>query len=759
MAQQFTISGFVRDSYSGTPVAGALVYELGSGNATTTNDLGFYQFVIPGGRRVVYFRAPRYLDAKDTIFLGKSEFIDVQLEPLTDYEVDKSIDLPSAADPIYMNPVRFNQFQLKAMPHFFCEPDLVKPFQLTPGVQTGLDGSANLLVRGGSNDQNLMLIDGFPVYNSNHAFGFVSPFHNRNVTNINLQKSGFSAMQGGRLSSVMDIQLAEGDKYGFAGNALISLLSFSALIEGPLWEGKTSFILGLRRTLPGIIDLLNPVSRGSANEVQSSYYYDINLKVVHQLNRKTKLSLLIINNRDQHRAVEETGSSTGSQTTIEETDRRLFWTNTLMGLQLSKQMNASTFARFALSYNSYQYRINEQFERRIANGSANANAFAGFLSGVRDIRLSADYDKIKSSNHRLRYGAHLTQHLFSPASIAVRAKSASQSIDTALGFKSVNQAQQAAVYFEDEWKVSSVLKVLMGLRYSAYNTNGSFYHMPEPRLSTRLQMNDNLSLKASVTRMAQYLHQVNNTGSILISDFWLPSTARVKPQSAMQYTLGLESRNKSSQIVSIEAYYKTMKNLVDYGERQPFFDVRENWEQLIDLGNGRSYGIEAMYRKEEGAVRGWLAYTLSWNFRQFPDINSGREYAFRYDRRHQVSSHIGFEINDDNIVGLNLAFGTGYPITFPVGRYIDLNGNEVYDFGEKNSYQLDYYLRADVSYTNLRESWYSNNEQVFMISVYNLFNRFNPNNLRVERNGAGDLVVIETSFFPLIPGVTYILKF
>lgn len=765
LAQQFSISGFVRDDASGEPLIGATIYEPNLKLGTTTNQNGYYNLVLPSGQRKVQWSYVGFYLKEDSFYLGQDIAQDINLQE--DYYLNEIVVEPDEDNKIpdeSSTPagISIPMKQIRTIPPVFGEVDLIKAIQMMPGVQSGMEGSGGLYVRGGTPDQNLILLDGVPVYNINHAFGFFSAFNVDAISQFQLYKGGFPARFGSRLSSVLDITLKDGNSKTFSGAAGISLLSFYGYLEGPIIQDKTSFSFSARRTMPGILNIFNPLNSGTENEESGAYFYDVTAKVTHRFSEKDKLSLSFYRGKDKYFNIIKEQYQTGSSRVEETTEDELAWGNTTAVLRWAHVHNKRLFATYAVNYTEYLFSLQSSYQRAVQTDTSrtDVNYLIRYFAGIRDFSTKADYEYTPSYKHFLRFGAIYTLHAFAPGAIEVNFTGPAIQLDTILGPSRRILGNELAAYIEDDIKVSTRLRVNAGLRISAYFVNGRAFFAPEPRLSARYSFDSKLAFKTSYSYMNQYMHLLTNSGLGLPTDLWVPATDKIRPQSSHQFTAALVRTIKDNWEVSLEGYYKRLNNVIDYAEGTGFINAQSDWESRVEQGIGRSYGAEFLIQKRYGSMTGWLGYTLSWNRRQFDNINNGQWYYFRYDRRHQINLTGNFPLSDRNALSLNVVYGSGHPITFPYGRYLDANGNEVFDYQEKNGYRLRYYLRFDIGYTNTKESMRSGLKQEFMISIYNLLNRSNPYFIYLGYNSSNTArVAKEVSLLPFFPSFSYRLSF
>lgn len=764
-AQQYSVSGFVRDGASGEPLIGATVYEPNLHVGTTTNKSGFYSLILPAGDRVIQWSYVGYFQKSDTFYLGQNEMRSHELDE--NYYIDEIVVEADALETIpdetsTPNVVSIPINQIRFLPPVFGEVDLIKSIQMMPGVQTGLEGSGGFYVRGGTPDQNLILIDGVPVYNINHAFGYFSSFSTDAISQFQLYKGGFPARYGSRLSSVLDITLKDGNDKEFSGAAGLSFVAFYGYLEGPIIQGKTSFSISARRSMPGIPNIFNPFSNFADGSENVASFYDITAKITHRISERDKLTASFFRSKDTYSNTLTEKYTAGNSRIEEKTEDKVDWANTTGALRWSHVHSAKLFATYAFNYAEYLFNIRSTYNQVVQSdsGRAETNYALRYYSGIRDFSAKADYEYTSSSKHHIRYGGIYTLHALAPGAVEANFQGPRISLDTVLGPSRRIQSNEFGLYIEDDIKVSTRLRANLGLRISSYLVNGKAYFAPEPRASMRYSLNSKMAFKASYSYMNQYLHMLSNSGLGLPIDLWFPATEKIGPQSSHQVTAALVRTIKDNWEVSVEGYFKQLKNVIDYAEGSDFLSVQSSWENSVEQGIGQNYGLEFLVQKKFGNARGWLGYTLAWNRRKFDNINQGEWYYYRYDRRHQINLSASLPYSDRSALSFNIVYGSGYPITFPYGRYLDANGNVVFDYQQKNGYRLRYYLRFDVGYTNTKENFNSGLKQEFMVSIYNLFNRSNPYYMYLDYDpNTGAPIAKEVSLIPFFPSITYRLSF
>jgi hypothetical protein len=765
--KRFTLSGYVKDSLTGETLINATVAVQGKTKGINSNQYGFYSITLEEGN---YIFICSYIGYNPTI-------IDVNLNKDLSYNFDL-VSRAKMAEAVIVtakkrdNNVKTAQMgkftlpieQIKAIPAFLGEVDLLKTVQLLPGVRNAGEGSSGIYVRGGGPDQNLILLDDAPVYNTGHLFGFFSIFNSDAIKNVSLIKGGMPAQYGGRLSSVLDISMKEGNNQKFQVDGGIGLIASRVSLQGPIKKDKASFIISARRTY--IDALTKPFIKKSSQFYGSGYYfYDLNAKVNYKISEKDRVYLSGYFGRDVF------DFRNGRQSL----NVNIPWGNATGTLRWNHVFNKRLFANTTAVYNDYNFTFN----------AAQNNFAVKLASGIRDISLKQDFDFYPFSNHKFKFGAIYTYHRFTPSVVSGQQDSVVFTPNNA----QVKYAHEAAVYIQDDWELSDKLKVNVGLRYSWFQQTGPFkiyetdangnrldstvykrgqpvktYGGLEPRLTLRYALDDETSIKTSVTRNLQYIHLVSNAGTTLPTDIWVPSTYKVKPQISWLYAAGL-FKNFSNNMyeTSVEVYYKNMQNQIEYQEGYTP-NTLEDTENFFTFGKGWSYGAEFFVNKTKGKLTGWVGYTLSWTWRRFPNLNFGDKYPAKYDRRNDLSIVAMYELNKKWKLSATFVYGSGNAATLPQRFYI-IGGVLTQEYSRINEYRLPSYHRLDFSAIltpkrNENRKWKS--EWVF--SVYNAYSRQNPYFIYFDQTGSpldGTLKVQgkQVSLFPIIPAVTWNFKF
>lgn len=764
---RFTVSGFIKDSLNGETLIGATIAVQGQARGISSNQYGFYSITLEEGEYVFICSFIGYQPKLIAVKLDGNKQLNFNVMPKV--SLSQEVIVSSKKRDANVKNAQMGKFtlpieQIKSIPAFLGEVDLLKTIQLLPGIRNAGEGSAGLYVRGGGPDQNLILLDDAPVYNTGHLFGFFSIFNSDAIKNVTLIKGGMPAQYGGRLSSVLDIAMKEGNNQKFQVDGGIGLIASRLSVQGPIKKDKASFIVSARRTY---IDALTKpfISKSSQFYGSGYYFYDLNAKVNYRFSEKDRLYLSGYFGRDVFDFIN------GRQSL----KVNIPWGNATGTLRWNHVFNKKLFGNTTAVYNDYNFAFKaaqNSFEIKLA-------------SGIRDVSIKQDFDLYPFTGHKIKFGGIFTYHQFTPSVVSGKQDS--------VVFKPNNAqkkfANEAAVYIQDDWEISDKVKINAGLRYSVFQQIGAYkiyktddngnrldstvygpgkavktYGGLEPRLTLRYALDDETSIKASVTRNLQYIHLVSNAGTTLPTDIWVPSTYKVKPQISYLYAAGLFKNFKDNTYeTSLELYYKQMQNQIEYKEGYTP-NTLEDTENFFVFGKGWSYGSELFINKTKGRLTGWVGYTLSWTWRKFAALNFGDRYPAKYDRRNDLSIVAMYELNKKWKLSAAFVYGSGNAATLPQRFYI-IGGVLTQEYSRINEYRLPSYHRLDLSAVltpkkNAHRKWKT--EWVF--SVYNAYSRQNPYFIYFDQNGSpynGTLSIQakQVSLFPIIPAVTWNFKF
>ena len=761
--QKYTISGYISDKATGEKLIGANVYDLKTLQGTTTNNYGFFSLTLPADSVHLTVSYIGYNAYSNQMLLNKDMQLNISLSSALELEqIEVTAEMTERIEErTQMSTISIPIQQIKALPAFMGEVDILKALQLLPGVQSGNEGASGLYVRGGSPDQNLILLDGVPVYNVSHLFGFFSVFNADAINNVQLIKGGFPARYGGRLSSVLEINMKEGNSQEFHGEGSVGLIASKLTLEGPIVKDKASFIISGRRTYYDILAQPFILMATDGAGTGGYYFYDLNAKVNYKISDKDRLYLSAYMGDDKFYFKDK--YTEGDYTN--KVDGKLRWGNTTAVLRWNHQFNKKLFSNTTLNFSKYKFLTsasNETIDK--VNGKTETTSYLlQYFSGIQDWSTKVDFDFIPAPNHFVKFGASAIWHKFEPGATQFKLNFIGEQLDTTIANQTVN-AGEFAVYIEDDMKISNRLKANIGLHASGFSVNDEFYKSLQPRASLRFLINENLSFKASYAAMAQYIHLLTNSGIGLPTDLWVPATEKIRPQNSHQVAAGLARTFMDKYEVSLEGYYKQMNNIIEYKDGASFLSTDRDWQNKVEPGTGWSYGSELFIQKKTGNTTGWIGYTLSWTNRQFEEINFGEIFPYKYDRRHDISVVVIHKINDNIEISGTWVYGTGNAVTLPLQRYPSTSeGIDFEDFfyeleyyKERNGYRMRDYHRLDLGVTFKKERRWG--ESAWNFSVYNAYNRKNPFFIYYTSDGKKP-VFKQVSLFPIIPSVSYSFKF
>ena len=760
-----TLSGVVKDGSNGETLIGATVLFPELGDGTTTNEYGFYSISLEGL-------------TTDSIkveisYVGFNNFVKT-IPVQAEFKLDVELGTGVALKEVQIKANSFNEQmrstemsvetispkESKMLPVLLGESDILKTIRLKPGIPSGSEGSTGLYVRGGRSDQNLIVLDEAIIYNASHLFGFFSTFNTDAVKDLKLYKGGFPSQYGGRLSSVIDVKLKEGNKKEFAGAGGIGLISSKLTLEGPIKKDKSSFIVSGRRTYFDLItNRINEQNAGKedATQIPAYYFYDLNTKINFDLGEKDRLYFSGYFGRDVF------GFSSDFF------DFNFGWGNATGTARWNHQFNSKLFANTTFTYSDYDYSI--------------TNEVTGFSfevgSRIKDVNLKSDFYWAVNNRHTLRYGVGATYHQFEVGRLQAGSEDGLISFDSGSDF----DAMEYGAYIGDEWDVNDKLRVNGGFRLSAFANDGAFYTGFEPRLAARYILTDNISLKTSYARMKQYLHLVASSGVSLPTDVWYPSTSQIEPQRSDQVAVGATFKLWDKLLLTNEYYYKWLDNQVDFVDWAELF-ANENLEQEFAIGKGYSYGTELGLEKREGKLTGWIGYTLALTKRgDFVPVDpegffgEGRAYfSPRYDRRHDISVVGMYELNRRWSFSASWVYGSGDLAWLPTGRltFQDIPGGNTEIalpvYRERNNFRLAAFHRLDLGVIiKFFPKW---GESDLTLNVINAYDRRNAFFILLEpefqegMTEEGEILQIperikatQVSLFPILPSISWNFKF
>ena len=769
--EKITLKGIVSEEKNNETLIGASIIfpELNTG--TTTNEYGFYSITIPKGTYKIIISYIGFSSKTETVVLTENTTKNITLsdalESLDEVVITENVEKLNLKTP-QMSVTRLTSGTIKEIPVVLGESDIIKAITLLPGVTNAGEGSSGFNVRGGSADQNLILLDEATIYNSSHLFGFFSVFNPDAIKDLKLYKGGIPARYGGRVSSVLDIYQKDGNSKEFHANGGIGLVSSRLLIEGPLKKDKGAFLFGGRSSYAHLFLPLFDIDN-------IAYFYDLNTKLSYKINDKNNVYLSGYFGRDVFR-INETFNNT--------------YGNTVLNFRWNHLMSDKLFSNLSLIYSDYYYGLKLNFVE------------FDWVSGIQNFNLKYDFKHYISNTFKLQYGFNSIYYKFNPGEINPTTETSGIN-----PFKLTDKfAFENAIYLDAEQTISEKLAVSYGLRLSSFlrlgqnelnvyennqavvfNEDFKIYEKAEPigtetfkrsdiiakflnlepRLSLSYQINSRNSIKASYNRMSQYLHLLSNTSSPTPLDIWTPSGTYIKPQLLNQFAIGyFKNFNNNNYSLELESFYKLVKNRIDYIDGADLI-ANNAIEQVILNGKARAYGLEFLLRKNEGKLQGWLAYTLSKSEQQTKGrtptetgINNGNWYNTAYNKTHDISLTGNYQLTNKLKINANFLFQTGQPTTFPNGQYV-YNGVTIPTYNTRNSDKLPSYHRLDVAVTYTPKPEKTKGWQTqWVFGIYNIYNRKNAASISFGQNE--DTKVNEAyqlSIFGIVPSISYNFKF
>ena len=776
--EKFTLSGFVSDKNNGENIIGVNIFCKELKQGVVSNTFGFYSLTLPAGNYEISFSYIGYKTQVHNLNLDKDIQKNIAFD-ITSFSVGE-VQVRAKANIVEKTETSVIEVpieQIKTIPALLGEVDIIKAIQLLPGVQSS-EGTSGFYVRGGGPDQNLILLDGVPVYNASHLGGIFSVFNADAIKSVRLTKGGFPARFGGRLSSVLQIDMKEGNSKEFKGDASIGIISSKFTFEGPIIKDKTSFIISARRTYLDLI--VAPFLQ--ANPLTSStdltlYFYDLNAKINHKLSKKDRIYLSAYTGKDKLGV--NFSESFIDQITNEQSSLNfeLGYGNITSTLRWNHLFSDKLFSNTTLTYSRYSFNtdfgVNSTYTTNNETEIWDINF--GYLSGIEDLGARIDFDFIPNPNHEIKFGTSYTNHNFFPGETTLSINeilpdtSQNFSLDTTLNFSGNTIADELYFYVEDNFKISNRLKANLGIHLGYYNTDRSNSIFKnnisfQPRASVRYLLNDKWSIKGSYAEMTQNIHLLSNSSIGFPSDIWVPATDTVPSQTSKQWAGNISTEFGNGEYeLSLEVYYKTMNNLITYKSGYSNLSSTESWENSVETGGiGESYGAELFLQKKKGRTTGWIGYTLSWTNRKFDNINFGEWYPYKFDRRHDFSLVVSHRFNEKWDAGLTWVYGTGNAITFPQAIYLGTpnNGNDFVDvvesYGTRNSTRLDAYHRLDLGFNKTVKK--KRITKILSFGAYNFYSRKNPFFAYLTYE-AGNRVAKQVSLFPIIPSISYRIQF
>jgi hypothetical protein len=751
----YTISGTIKSKRNGESIIGASVRALGQNDGTLSNSYGFFSLTLPAGPVQLEVTAVGKLGDTISLQLDKSLQTVIYLvdEPRNMQEVvirSTGTRGGRSISGTQMGVEKLSLKEIKNIPVLLGERDVLKTIQLLPGIKSAGEGNSGFYVRGGSTDQNLILLDEATVYNASHLLGFFSTFNSDAIKDVTVYKGGMPAQYGGRLSSVLDIKMNDGNNQGYDISGGVGVIATRLNVEGPIQKGKSSFLISGRRTYADVFLKASPDSTINKSKL---YFYDLNAKMNYELGKKDKLYISGYFGQDKLGFGDQFGIN---------------WGNGTGTIRWNHVFNSKLFSNTSLIFSNYNYRLSLQ------SGSNDFDIF----SQIQDWNLKQDYQWNLNAKNNLRFGWSSTHHTVRPGEIT-----ASESSSLGNQVLQKRYSLENGLYLSNTYKASNKLSLTYGLRLTAFSVlgKGNFYNVnaagqvtdtlrydggvvktyvnPEPRVALGYQFSNNSSIKAAYVRNVQNMHLISNSTSSTPTDKWLSSTNIIQPEISDQISLGYYKNLAGGNYeLTAEVYYKNLQNQIDYRDGADVFNNDAIETQLL-FGKGRAYGLETMLRKKTGRLTGWLSYTLSKTERQIDGINNNNWYNARQDRTHDIALVGMYQLNKKWVLSANWVYYTGDAVTFPSGKY-QLNGQTVYYYTERNGYRMPAYHRLDLGATVQLKAKRGRSSEL-ALSLYNAYGRENAYTItfRDSKTNPGQTEAVQTSLFRWIPSISWNFKF
>jgi hypothetical protein len=735
--REFTLNGYITDSIDGEVAIGTVLFVKGTRFGASTNLYGFYSITLPEGSYDIVYSCVGYTAVEKHIVLNKNIALNIKISNAKNELKEIVITADYQKEQVHstqMGTISIPVDQIKNIPTIGGETDIIKVMQLMPGIKRGGEGQNGMFVRGGSGDDNLILLDEAVVYNVSHLFGFFSVFNNDALKDVTMIKGGFPAKYGGRLSSVMDVRMKEGDSQHFHAEGGIGLLSSRLTIQGPLKKDALSFIVSGRRSY---IDQVFKLVKTPL----PYYFYDLTGKINYRFSNKDRLYLSSYRGDDILSASSNSGPNPGG----------FKIGNFTTSLRWNHVYNPKLFSNLSFIHTRFRYDV---------DGKGFGNSLF-VKSSIKDLGVKMDFDYFLNPRNHISYGYLFTNHNFRPNVINTTGE-ISQFLKSKEG--KLISTQESGIYFNTEHKLDSLIKINPGIRFSLVATDRTIYTGLEPRLSATYSLSDRQSIKLGYSRMKQYMHLVSSSSIALPTDLWYPVTKRVKPESSDQVAIGYTQKiQKINSLLTVESYYKWLNNLIEYREGAILL-LNDNYENELVVGKGKAYGVEVLLQKQSGKLTGWIGYTLSWSTRNFNELNKGKTYFAKYDRRHDFSIVGTYAFTKRFSFSAVWVFATGQKFTAITGNYImpnvALTSIDLLNiYSDKNAILLPPSHRLDINFifkTRHRKKWADGEWQ---IGCYNFYNRAQPYKVKIISNDNGTYKYQAVGLFGFIPSVAYNFKF
>ncbi|WP_430973462.1 TonB-dependent receptor [Sunxiuqinia rutila] len=769
-----TISGFVRDSISAENLYHATIFDNNTKQGALSNAFGFYSLSVPTGKVQLQVSFVGYKEQRLAFDIQSDTTINFQLHTKNDLQEVTVKAKALSSKPAFAGHEQIDMQTVKALPAFAGEQDVLKSLTVLPGVQQGHEGSAGIFVRGGSPDQNLILLDGVPIYNATHLFGFVSVFTPEALQSVDFYKGGFPARYGGRLSSVVDVRMKEGNKNHTETDITIGPITSKLTHQGPIKKNKSSYLISARRTLLDLfITSIAKISQMSNNEVvvPSLNLYDLNAKFNFELNDRNHLYVSLYGGGDLLSSDFKDNYSYEGGETKQNSKVKLKWGNRIGALRWTSQLGNRLYLNTTLSSGSFRYTIHNKYDQTVTKNGDKEKIWSDieYKTRVNNNKIQFLFDWYLPKN-KIQFGTSAELNSYLPGEQEIERHDGQ---NTQRGNGEVNN-KALALFMDDQLNIGDKLTVHGGLRLDLYDLGGKWHSYITPRANAKWVVYKNLSLFLSYDQMVQPLHLLTNSSVGLPSDIWVPATEDVKPETSQQITFGsyLKFNNKFS--YKFDSYFKTMDGVINYKAGNSFMDIYDNWEELVETGVGEAWGFENSWNYKTSRLNAWVNYTLSWNNRKFESINEGKAFPFKFDRRHDINLGYVYNLTDNIEFSAVWTYQTGMASTIPVLDYqaagpIDywlsdfVTGIDIEDthriqyFEEYNNYRLPAFHHLDLGITFKKQK--GNLYREWKLGVYNAYARKNAYMYYPQTSPTGETKYKQICIFPFIPSISYHLKF
>lgn len=770
--RRYIISGRVTFVESGEFLGSATIANINSTARVFSSDAGYFTLALSPGINIIKVSYPGFESLFDTITGDRDYFVNYSLKlvgetlPQAVIKGKKNDENISVVDG-QSDKHNVTRIKSKHLPYLLGESDIVRVMSLYPGVVSGSEGMLGMYIRGGASDQNLVLLDGVPVFNSYHLYGIFSIFNDEIVKSATLQKGSFPARYGGRLSSVVDVQSKEGNIYNIKGSFNVGLLSSRLFFEGPLIKNRTTFTVSFRRSYVDFLAAPAAKLFLSNDSLRDNVYYfwDLNARVSHRFSSRSRLAISFYTGRDVA-GIDEKQTTEPAGLLVTERRRQISsWGNLMGSVNWNMYLGKKTTMVVKGHITEYNYRFSQSYrlkKKYTATPELNINDYTEYklLNGIRDAEASVTFQHAVSNKVQLTSGVGLTSHKFIPGNRSLSSDIDSVQTEIVYNDDAVNTPEGFG-FFEVNALIGKRFYADLGIRTSVFQLDKNVYYLyGEPRGSVRYKAKKGYWFKLGAMRTRQFFHLLTNLTLGLPSDLWVPSNEKYRPAFANQFSGGFSKEGKVWQFSS-EVFYKTLGNILEYKSDASYITSASNWQDAFTSGKGEAYGWECMAEKTKGALTGWASYTLMYNNRIFPELNNGTAFPARYDRRHNVSLAAIYNFSKNIVFSASWVYISGFAITTPIGKYLSGTPTdpyrEIFIYGDRNNTRTRDNHRLDIAVT------FEKQKKIFTrtwtVGIFNVYNRRNPFyvNLGFDQNGGRTLS--QVSLLPIMPNISYKLSF